>query len=162
MKKLIKGYENYSVSTEGVVVNEKSNKILGLYISNTGYERVTLSKNNKTKKFSIHRLIADAFIPNTENKPQVNHINEIKTDNRVENLEWVTQSENALHSIKKRKEYNKNDTTTKGYKKIVNSKTGEVVIGIDVLAEKLNLQYNTVKSRLRRNHDWFYWGYIKQ
>ena len=162
MKKLIKGYENYSVSTEGVVVNEKSNKILNLHISNRGYERVTLSKNNKTKKFSIHRLVADTFIPNTENKPQVNHINEIKTDNRVENLEWVTQSENTLHSIKNRKEYNKNDTTIKGCKKIVNSKTGEVVIGIDVLAEKLNLQYNTVKRRLLRDHDWFYWGYIKQ
>lgn len=62
----------------------------------TSYERVTLSKGGKTKRFSIHRLVAQAFIPNPENKPHINHIDCDGTHNWVENLEWVTHSENML------------------------------------------------------------------
>lgn len=67
---------------------------------NRHYYQVHLCKNGKYPLFEIARLVADAFIPNSENKPQVNHINGIKTDNRIENLEWCTLSENRLHSYK--------------------------------------------------------------
>jgi hypothetical protein len=63
-----------------------------------GYGKINLFKNNIIKQFSIHRLVANAFIPNPKNKPQVNHINGNKADNRVKNLEWCTSSENELHS----------------------------------------------------------------
>lgn len=74
-------------------------KIMKPRYDKDGYLHIGITKNKKQKIISVHRLIALAFIPNPLNKTQVNHINGIKDDNRIENLEWVTNSENQLHSI---------------------------------------------------------------
>ena len=90
----IEEFNNYSISNLGNVKNDKSGRILKTYTKPSGYKQVQLGR--KTIPQYIHRLVAKAFIPNDDNKPQVNHKNGYKSDNRVENLEWVTASENDL------------------------------------------------------------------
>ena len=107
----IKDYEGlYQVSNIGRVRSLDRNikmdgwiypakgKMLKPIFATHGYRRVDLSENGISKQNLIHRLVATAFIPNPDNKPQVNHINGIKDDNRVKNIEWVTPRENAQHS----------------------------------------------------------------
>lgn len=95
----VKGFENYLVSSLGNVktINGKLRKVV--YDSKNDYGYVELWKNNKGKKFRIHRLVAETFIPNTLGKEQVNHIDGDKKNNCVSNLEWVTPKENIRHAI---------------------------------------------------------------
>ena len=92
----------YQVSSLGRVRSFKAGKvkILKPIFDDKGYSYVGIHKNGKQRKVHVHALAAKAFIPNPESKPFVNHINGIKSDNRVENLEWVTPSENIQHAIK--------------------------------------------------------------
>jgi hypothetical protein len=89
----VKGYENYSVSNLGNVRNDTKDKILKQSDSN-GYKVVSLN----SKQHKIHRLVANAFIPNPNNKDCVDHINNDRGDNKVSNLRWVTNQENQFNS----------------------------------------------------------------
>jgi hypothetical protein len=99
----VNGYESeYKISKEGVVVSFLiPNKPRILRQNNIrGYKRVVLCKGGIKKQWMVHRLVALQFIPNTENKPQINHIDGNPSNNKVDNLEWCTISENAIHAFR--------------------------------------------------------------
>ncbi|MCI9110536.1 MAG: hypothetical protein HFH47_01840 [Bacilli bacterium] len=147
----IEGYEGlYQVSNFGRIKSLKrttkyqnserrvKEKIKGTFIGKQGYLRVELSKNGQNRKYNAHTLVAKAFLNKECKKLEVNHINGIKTDNRVENLEWCTRSENELHAyrIGLAKNTKKQRETVREYCK--NNKTKTII--------QLDLNLNFIKE----------------
>lgn len=147
--KFIKDFEDYEISTLGNIRRKyKKGYKYRKPIIQGGYSHVTFSKDNSFKKMQIHRLVCLAFIPNTESKPCVNHINGIKTDNRIENLEWCTHSENEKHSFEflgkitngiKRRVFNKNKINE--INQMLNNGMSQRAI-----ARKLNVSSSTISN----------------
>ena len=110
----IEGYEGYyQVSNQGRIrsldrivehptngAREINGELRKLKIHQSGYYHLGLTKDGKTKYRLVHRMVAQAFIPNPETKPQVNHIDGVKKNNNVSNLEWATHKENTMHAVK--------------------------------------------------------------
>ena len=98
MTKIITDFPNYSINTDGIVVNTVTNITKKAWLGKNGYYHVDLYHNNLNKKVAIHRLLALHFIPNPDNKRTVNHIDGDKTNNALSNLEWASDSENIQHA----------------------------------------------------------------
>ena len=107
----IQGYPLYMIYPDGTVFTRIRRKFLKQGVNQGGYHRVCLCRDGKPKGFCVHRLVGEAFIPNPDNKPELDHINQDKSDNRIENLRWVTKSENCQNK-------GTNITNTSGHKNI--------------------------------------------
>lgn len=119
------------------------------------YVYIELWKNDIQKKFRIHWLVAEAFITNSDNKLQVNHINGDKTDNRVENLEWCTASENQKHSynnIPRKRAKAWKGKVTPSSKTILNILTGDVYPSIQKCAIENGLKRSMLNNMLLRKY----------
>lgn len=105
----IKGFENYQITDDGRVWSKKSKAWLEPWLTKTGYLCFSLMKDGVKHNVRLHKILAETFIPNPENKPYIDHINTIRTDNRLENLRWVSHKENMNNPITKKKmsDYNK-------------------------------------------------------
>lgn len=100
----IRGYENlYAITSCGKVWSYRKQKFLKPGDNGHGYQFVILCKDGVSKRYKIHRLVAEAYIPNPEGKTDVDHINQNKAHNYVQNLRWATRSENIRHSFKLKK-----------------------------------------------------------
>lgn len=95
--KEINGFNNYLICEDGRIYSKKAKRIMSAHLMKNGYVHINLSRDNKKYGFYVHRLVAEAFIPNPNNLPQVNHIDENKENNHKANLEWCTQKYNNNH-----------------------------------------------------------------
>lgn len=141
--KEVEGFNGeYLISNLGNIKSNKNKKeiLLKTTIDKCGYIRVGLRKEGKQYCYTIHRLVASAFIPNLENKKQVNHIDCNKRNNNVENLEWTTPSENIIHAWKNGlREYNRKVISERLSKINKENKTKKI------FSTKLNLSFDSIK-----------------
>ena len=152
--KQIKEYPNYFVTEEGLVFSSKTNKYLKFSYDQQGYQRVGLYIGNyKSKTIKVHRLVAETFIENTENKKDVNHIDGNKSNNNVFNLEWCTRSENIKHAfnngLKHITDKQINGVKNRFSKKVLDTKTGITYNSLKEASLDLGINYHTLKNYFR-------------
>lgn len=156
--KKIKDFENCCISNLGRF--KKNGEVINPWKDTKGYLRVYLGKGKSEK---IHRLVAQSFLLNPENKPQVDHINTIKTDNRVENLRWATNKENA-NNEKTKENYKGKRTLGKNAnaKKVLNINTGEIFASATEASLSVGNYKNGVIEAIYRNctYHGYNWKYI--
>lgn len=122
----IEGYDNYTVSNLGRVYNIKLKRIKAQRMAPTGYLIADLKQNGVKRTHYVHRLVAEAFISNPENKPCVNHKNEVRTDNECSNLEWCTVAYNNSYNGRAKRVGEHHQKHHPSRKRVRNVDTGEI------------------------------------
>ena len=162
----------YEVSNHGRVksLHRGGMRILKIKPNKQGYKQARLQKNGKDKLFSVHRLVATAFIPNPDNLPVVNHIDENPSNNRVDNLEWCTQQHNTQHSSHKWKEKSKPEEWKQSIKragnpnakKVICLETGEIFSCIKEAHEKYGGDIGGCCRGVKKTAGGYHWMYYDE
>lgn len=147
----IPGYEKlYAAAEDGRIFSYKSNKFLKPFDNGNGYLCVILCKDGKRKHYKIHRLIAETYLSNPDNLPQVNHIDEDKTNNALSNLEFCTAAYNINYSQAK---------------KVICSETGEIFNSIKDAAKVVDISPNCISSACKgkqKTAAGYHWRYYEE
>lgn len=157
-----------SINRKDVIGREVNGRIISPLNHNTGYHFIWIFNDGKRIKQYIHRLVLTAFLPNHENKPTVNHKNGIKTDNRVENLEWATWREQLIHAYNTKLMIAPKGEKSVRHKKLAQYDLGGNLIkvwnGVRACARELGVHYTqitAVTSGKRNSFNKCKWKYIK-
>ena len=160
------GYEGYyQVSNLGRVKSlnyrgSKKEKILATNLERTGYVRTHLCKEGQHKTIRIHRLVAEAFLPNPDHKNCIDHINTNRADNRVENLRWVTHEENCNNDLTRKNNGNK---AVCKCRKVMCIETGVIYNSIIEVERQLGILHSDISkccNGTRKTTGGFHWEYI--
>lgn len=159
MIKDIEGYEGlYQITEKGEVWSVKRKIFLKQQTDKDGYKRVSLYRQNGYKMFFVHRLVALAFVPNPENKPTVNHLDEDKTNNHYTNLTWATMKEQNTHGTRLSR------VVTKNSRPVRCIETGVVYPSIKAAAEAIGGYTGCITRACQTNtrtHLGYHWEYVK-
>lgn len=161
--KNIEFFEQYSVSSFGNVRNNITGKILKPRKHTNGYVRVILCKNKKHYDYYIHRLVAQAFIPNPNNLPEVNHIDENKSNNFVENLEWCDRIYQVHYGTCKERMIETQRISSKQSKPIRCIETGIIYISLHHAERETGISYTSICHALNGRQNTaggYHWEYV--
>lgn len=151
-------YPGYLIKESGEIISKRMNKPMGQETVKGGYKRVSIiNKNGVRKHVLVHRLIAMAFVPNPNNEEQVNHLDEDKTNNHADNLEWCSRKRNVNYGTAQQRR------SEKRKKKVLNLDTGEVFSSISEAEKTINSGYTHISQACKNSNrtcGGYHWKFI--
>ena len=160
----ITGFPQYKINTNGQIKNSK-NKILSQSISNNGYYRVHLCKNGKAKWYAVHKLVAQTFIPNPLHLPEVNHKDENKLNNNVDNLEWCDSKYNTNYGTRNKRISKAKLNNTYNTKQVQCIETGIIYPSIMEAQRQTGIFNTSIKQvckKRQKTAGGFHWKYVER